>query len=110
MNWFKRSIAWLLLTLILISTLCGCSMLDELTGRENGGASGFRPSDDEEEVDLSAGGYASIEGIPDYAGDPYVVLDDNVPLFTAEEITTITAEDIAIPKEEKVTKRQIGFC
>jgi DNA-entry nuclease len=94
MNWLKKSIAWLLLTMILLSTLCGCSMLDELTGRGNGGDLGSRPSEDED-TDLSAGGYASIEGIPDYAGDPYVELNGNVPLSTSEEITAVSFETYA---------------
>lgn len=34
----------------------------------------------------------SIDEIPDYAGEPYVVINNNIPEFTEEEITTVAYE------------------
>lgn len=36
--------------------------------------------------------YASLAAIPAYSGTPYVYLNNNVPTFTAEEITTLSYE------------------
>ena len=34
----------------------------------------------------------SIDEIPDYSGEPYVVINNNIPAFTEEELTTIAYE------------------
>ena len=34
----------------------------------------------------------SLSDIPEYSGDPYIVIDDNKPSFTEDEITTIAYE------------------
>ena len=36
---------------------------------------------------------ASLDAVPEYSGEPYVVLQDNVPQFTSEEITEISFEE-----------------
>ena len=38
------------------------------------------------------------------------LLEKDFDSITADEITTITAEDIVIPETTKPKKRQIGFC
>ncbi len=38
------------------------------------------------------------------------LLEKDFDSITADEITTITADDIVIPEEKKSRKRQIGFC
>ena len=40
-------------------------------------------------------GYASVEGIPDYSGSPYVVLNNNVPEFRPDEIVRVSYEKYA---------------
>lgn len=87
----KRLCAALLVLLALCTALCGCSFLDSITGRNDDGGSGGN----DKESTQTAGGYASVEGIPDYAGKPYTVLDDNQPRFTAEEKTTTSFEQYA---------------
>ena len=37
--------------------------------------------------------YADVAEVPDYEGEPYVVLNDNEPDFTEAEITTEAYED-----------------
>ena len=40
----------------------------------------------------SVGGFASVDGIPDYSGSPYVALNGNQPTFTKSEIKTVSYE------------------
>ncbi len=93
MNWMKKRLPALLLLLALCVSICGCSFLDDLTGRVPDSDLGA-PKEEQEQnsADLSVGGYASIEGIPDYAGEPYVVLNENQPLFEEADLTTDSYE------------------
>lgn len=87
--WNKKWLSPILILLALCLVLCSCSALDDLTGRV--------PDDDDDEPkqELSAGGYASIDGIPDYSGKAYVELENNQPTFTKEEITKQSFERYA---------------
>ena len=38
---------------------------------------------------------ASLDNIPAFSGEPYVVIDDNQPSFTASELTTSSFESYA---------------
>ena len=87
-SWKKKWLSALLILLALCMALCGCSALDDLTGR-------LPDDDDEPSEELSAGGYASIDGIPDYSGKAYVELQGNQPLFTEQELTTKSFEQYA---------------
>ena len=40
-------------------------------------------------------GYASVDGIPDYSGSPYVALNNNIPEFKPEEIVSVSYEQYA---------------
>lgn len=85
--------------MLLLSILCllftSCNLTD----------SGFDNEDDpkssQESVDDSQGegviGYASVEGIPDYSGTPYVELNGNIPEFTDEEKATTTSYETYSP-------------
>ena len=83
----KKGFSLLALLLVACLALGSCSMIDQMTGRLE--------DDEDEQNSLSAGGYASIDGIPDYSGKPYVELNDNKPLFIKEEITTESFERYA---------------
>ncbi|MBQ9086293.1 MAG: DNA/RNA non-specific endonuclease [Clostridia bacterium] len=83
----KRS---LLLTLFLVLCLCftGCDAVSSLWNSEVN-----EPALEEGTKEpISVVGFASVEGIPDYSGEPYVVLKDNEPDFTATELTTSSYE------------------
>lgn len=71
----------LLLLLCLSLLLSGCDALGSRGGVGGGG-------DEKETEQRQVGGYASVEGIPDYSGKAYVELEGNQPHFTAEELTT----------------------
>ena len=80
-----RLLSFLLVLLLVCSVLIGC---DSPTDRSNFsddevGASGGKT--ESTQSDQKVYGYASVEGIPDYSGSPYVVLNNNVPEFTEAE-------------------------
>ena len=89
MSWMRRGLSLLLILLALCTVLCGCNQLDEVTGRN---ANASKDAASEEDLPQAGGGYASIEGIPDYAGKAWVELDGNQPRFTEEELTTTSFE------------------
>ena len=55
------------------------------TGGNNGGSASNKP----------VYGFASVEGIPDYSGEPYVELNAGVPEFTEDEIVSVSYEEYA---------------
>ena len=75
----------LLLLLCLSLLLSGC---DALGSRGGDGGDGGKQETEQRQV----GGYASVEGIPDYDGKAYVELEGNQPRFTQEELTTVAYE------------------
>ncbi|MBR2293605.1 MAG: DNA/RNA non-specific endonuclease [Clostridia bacterium] len=75
----------LLLLLCLSLLLSGC---DALGSRGGDGGDGGKQETEQRQV----GGYASVEGIPDYDGKAYVELEGNQPRFTQEELTTAAYE------------------
>ena len=84
----KRLSSLLALLLVLCLCLGGCDAVSSLWEKD-------RAPSDYEENDRPANtvvGFASVEGIPDYSGEPYVVLGDNKPQFTSEELTTTSYE------------------
>ena len=79
-----KLLALLLAAVVLVGCLAGCD-LGEI---ENGGINNA-------ESNKEVFGYASVEGIPDYAGKPYVTLNNNVPEFTSAEKVTKSYEKYA---------------
>ncbi|MBQ7354655.1 MAG: DNA/RNA non-specific endonuclease [Clostridia bacterium] len=88
MKWI-RSRAWTVLVLLL--TLCvllsGCAQAPSGSDRDEPDG-----TSKQSETQLTVSGFASIEGIPDYSGKAYVVLNNNQPTFTKEEIKTTSYE------------------
>ena len=81
----KRLSTLLALLLALCLCLSGCDALSSLWEKDEG------PSNYEEgeaQSKPSVVGFASVEGIPDFSGEPYVVLEDNQPRFEKEELVT----------------------
>ncbi len=82
----KRLFALILALLLTCVSLLGCDLTDK-----NSGADSADVSSDQNQSAQNGGevlGFASVEGIPDYSGSPYVALKDNQPEFTAEEKKT----------------------
>jgi DNA-entry nuclease len=84
----KRLTSLLALLLVLCLCLSGCDAFSSLWEKEKA------PSDLEENDRPSSTevGFASVDGIPDYSGEPYVVLNGNQPDFKTEEITATSYE------------------
>lgn len=68
----KKKIRWYLIVLLAVVSLlfAGCAGIDALLDDTGGSAGG--------------GSSVSLDQIPPYAGDPYVVVDDNQPVFDEE--------------------------
>ena len=84
----KTRLFALLLALVLICTaLTGC---DLASGRSDSDSSSGSSSGKNQTAQNGGEvlGFASVEGIPDYSGSPYVALNDNLPEFTAAEKAT----------------------
>ncbi len=79
----RKLLALLLLLSILCLSFVSCIDFD----RNSGGNGGGGDENEREEVL----GYASVEGIPDYSGSPYVELNGNKPEFSDEEKKTKTS-------------------
>jgi DNA-entry nuclease len=75
-HYFKQ----LLLSLLLVVSLTGCSMSSGESSQNTAGSSSG------EDILL-------LEEIPEYDGDPYVEINDNVPQFTEDEITDESFEE-----------------
>lgn len=61
-------------------------------GSQNGSATGGTQGTQGSQGTQGVSGFASVEGIPDYSGSPYVALNNNVPTFTESEIKTVSYE------------------
>lgn len=93
-KWMRKGLSVLLVLLALCMALCSCNTMDNMTGRVPG--AGNDTSSKEEKLPQAGGGYASIDGIPDYNGKAWVELEGNIPRFTeAEKKTTKSFEQYA---------------
>ena len=105
MTKFTVKLLSLLMALLLaLAAFAGCDMFDSSDGSydkygEDGGNVGGSNKDTDgssgADSDLSVYGYASVEGIPDYSGSPYTVLNGNIPEFTENEIVKVSYETYA---------------
>ena len=82
MRKLTQTLALLVLTLSLL--LGGCA---QLAPGPSGSQSGSTSTASETA--------ASLDDIPAFSGEPYVVIDDNQPSFTASELTTSSFESYA---------------
>jgi len=53
----------------------------------------FGPSAEKEEPSQGAVKTISVEDLPEYTGNPYAVVNDNMPLFEKSDFTTVSFED-----------------
>lgn len=96
----KRLFALLIATIIIIGSLTGCDLLENLGGSTNENWENEAPdngNNNNKETDKETGnnesyGFASVDGIPDYSGKAYVALNNNIPKFTAEQKVTKSYE------------------
>ncbi len=90
----QRILSFLLLLSILCLFVTGCDFA-------NYGVEGDDGKQNQESVTEQKGegvvGFASVEGIPDYSGSPYVELNGNIPEFTDEEKSTTKSYETYSP-------------
>lgn len=82
-NW-KKNLLWLLMAVSLM--LCACGQVEIVIG--DGSGYGSSPQNGSQ---LSGAGNhsqtsVSLDSIPEYSGDPYVVVNNNVPFFSKEDL------------------------
>ena len=82
-NW-KKNLLWLLMAVSLI--LCACGQVEIVIGD----GSGYGSSTQNGSQLSGAGNHSqtsvSLDSIPEYSGDPYVVVNNNVPFFSEEDL------------------------
>ncbi len=92
---YRWGAALLALLLLLTALFVGCEKEPPRPSSSNGVWDNIyagKESQAETENSQTAGGYASVPGIPDYSGKPYAVLNDNNPRFAHEELKTESYE------------------
>lgn len=82
-NW-KKNLLWLLMAVSLM--LCACGQVEIVIGD----GSGYGSSTQNGSQLSGAGNHSqtsvSLDSIPEYSGDPYVVVNNNVPFFPKEDL------------------------
>ena len=82
-NW-KKNLLWLLIAVSLM--LCACGQVEIVIGD----GSGYGSSTQNGSQLSGAGNHSqtsvSLDSIPEYSGDPYVVVNNNVPFFSKEDL------------------------
>lgn len=82
-NW-KKNLLWLLMAVSLM--LCACGQVEIVIGD----GSGYGSSTQNGSQLSGAGNHSqtsvSLDSIPEYSGDPYVVVNNNVPFFSKEDL------------------------
>ena len=90
----KRLLALLLSLIVVIGCLAGCDLFEsyqdpsDIDPPKQSTSNNKGDSDKSDTDSLPVYGYASVEGIPDYSGKPYVSLNGGMPEFTEEEKVT----------------------
>ncbi len=88
----KKLLSIIVLLLALSLIFSGCDSPKSWDGTRSPSGGDREEPIETETTDLSVGGYASVEGIPDYSGKPYVELNGNQPEFTEDEIKSKSYE------------------
>ncbi len=91
----KRLLALILALLLTCAALVGCDLTDKNDGPSSSGGSSDKNSSTQNTGEVV--GFASVEGIPDYSGSPFVALNNNQPEFTDAEKTTTTSYETYSP-------------
>jgi len=82
----KRLSTILSLILALILLLSGCGLKPDAGGADSGGLPGATTGE----------GKISLSDIPPHSTEAYVVINDNIPFFTEDEITSVAFENFSM--------------
>ena len=82
-NW-KKNLLWLLMAVSLM--LCACGQVEIVIGDGSGYGSSTQNGSQLSEAGNHSQISVSLDSIPEYSGDPYVVVNNNVPFFSKEDL------------------------
>ena len=82
-NW-KKNLLWLLIAVSLM--LCACGQVEIVIGDGSGYGSSTQNGSQLSGVGNHSQTSVSLDSIPEYSGDPYVVVNNNVPFFSKEDL------------------------
>ncbi len=86
-----KRIKWGVLALLVCLVLAGCEVAAPPPA-QSGGLVDLPTGDAADLANLTSGEGYTADNIPPYSGEPYVALNNNVPTFTADEMTTNSYE------------------
>ena len=81
---WKKNLLWLLMAVSLM--LCACGQVEIVIGDESGYVSSTQNGSQLSGVGNHSQTSVSLDSIPEYSGDPYVVVNNNVPFFPKEDL------------------------
>ena len=82
-NW-KKNLLWLLMAVSLM--LCACGQVEIVIGDGSGNGSSTQNGSQLSGAGNRSQTSVSLDSIPEYSGDPYVVVNNNVPFFSEEDL------------------------
>lgn len=82
-NW-KKNLLWLLMAVSLM--LCACGQVEIIIGDGSGYGSSTQNGSQLSGAGNRSQTSVSLNSIPEYSGDPYVVVNNNVPFFSEEDL------------------------
>mgnify|MGYP004690214661 FL=1 len=82
-NW-KKNLLWLLMAVSLM--LCACGQVEIIIGDGSGYDSSTQNGSQLSGAGNRSQTSVSLDSIPEYSGDPYVVVNNNVPFFSKEDL------------------------
>ena len=82
-NW-KKNLLWLLMAISLM--LCACGQVEIVIGDGSGYGSSTQNGSQLSGAGNRSQTSVSLDSIPEYSGDPYVVVNNNVPFFSKEDL------------------------
>ena len=82
-NW-KKNLLWLLMAVSLM--LCACGQVEIVIGDGSGYDSSTQNGSQLSGAGNRSQTSVSLDSIPEYSGDPYVVVNNNVPFFSEEDL------------------------
>ena len=82
-NW-KKNLLWLLMAVSLM--LCACGQVEIVIGDGSGYGSSTQNGSQLSGAGNRSQTSVSLDSIPEYSGDPYVVVNNNVPFFPKEDL------------------------
>lgn len=82
-NW-KKNLLWLLMAVSLM--LCACGQVEIVIGDGSGYGSSTQNGSQLSGAGNRSQTSVSLDSIPEYSGDPYVVVNNNIPFFSKEDL------------------------